>query len=185
MKDKQEIRRQIAAKRKTLDAQWLKATSVRVVENLQSLETFKTAKTLALYMASGGEVDLESLLPVCWNLGKRTCIPVFNTKTQLYGMAELSADTPCRTGHYGIREPIAPTPVSMTEIEWIAVPGMAFDPQGNRLGRGGGHYDRLLKGFRGQAVGVAFDFQLLPRIPIDSNDQPVRCIVSDIKTLNI
>ncbi len=185
MKDKQAIRMQITAQRKTLDAQWLKATSARVVENLQSLETFRTANTLALYMAIGGEVDLESLLSACWKLRKRTCIPIFNTETKHYEMAEFSADTPCCTGRYGILEPIAPTPVPLDDIEWIAVPGVAFDPQGNRLGRGGGHYDRLLKGFRGQTVGVAFDFQIVPRIPVDSNDQPVRCIVSDTKILNI
>ena len=182
---KEQIRREIADTRKALEAPWLEAASARVAENLQSLDAFRTAKTIALYMAIGGEVDPGSLFPVCWKRGMRTCIPVFNAQTQLYEMTEITAETPCRTGRYGIREPIDPSPVALSEIDLVAVPGVAFDPNGNRLGRGGGYYDRLLEGFRGHVVGLAFDFQLLPSIPADAHDQPVGCIATESKILNI
>ncbi len=185
MASKQGIRREIAAKRKALDPDWIQTASARVAENFRALAAFQSAKTVALYIAIGGEVNLETLFPTCWKLGKRTCIPVFNERTKLYEMAEIAADTPCRTGHYGIREPISPTLVSMDQIDLIAVPGVAFDPHGNRLGRGGGHYDRLLDGFSGDAAAVAFDFQILPRIPTNAHDKPVQCIATESKILNI
>ncbi|MCK4565367.1 MAG: 5-formyltetrahydrofolate cyclo-ligase [Verrucomicrobia bacterium] len=182
---KQQLRTEIAAKRKALEPEWLEPASARVVENFQALDAFQSAKTVALYIAIGGEVNLETLFPTCWKLDKRTCIPVFNEGTKLYEMAEIADDTPCRIGHYGIREPISPTLVSMEQIDLIAVPGVAFDPQGNRLGRGGGHYDRLLDGFSGDAAAVAFDFQILPGIPTDAHDKPVQCIATESKILNI
>ena len=136
-------------------------------------------------MAIGGGVSLQTLFSGCWKLDKRTCIPVFNEETKHYEMAEIIEDTPCRIGHYGIREPLSPAFVAMNEIDLVAVPGVAFDPNGNRLGRGGGYYDRLLEGFCGHATGIAFDFQLLPRVPADAHDQPVGCIVTETKILNI
>ena len=182
---KERIRREIAEKRKRLEARWLEATSARVAKNLLLLEAFQSAKTVALYMGIDGEVDLDGLFPICRKLGKRTCIPVFNAETKRYEMAQIMEDTPCHTGRYGIREPISPTLVTMDEIDLIAVPGIAFDPNGNRLGRGGGYYDRLLEGFRGYAAGVAFDFQILPKIPADAHDQPVECIATETRILNI
>ena len=185
MKAKQDIRRDIAAERAALDPQWLESASARVVENVQALAAFKAAKTVALYMAMDGEVNLDALLPRCWELGKRTCIPVFNHTTKLYEMAEITPNTAYHTGHYGIREPDSPAPVTMDTIELIAVPGVAFDRNGNRLGRGGGYYDRLLEGFLGHTVAVAFDFQILPRIPTDGHDRPMHCIVTETRFFNI
>jgi 5-formyltetrahydrofolate cyclo-ligase len=182
---KEQIRKKIEVQRRVLDTQWVEAASARIVENFLTQDVFLSAKTIAFYMAIGGEANLGSLFPTCWKLGKRTCIPVFDADSNLYKMAGIAADTPCRTGRYGIREPISPTLVSMDQIDLIAVPGVAFDPHGNRLGRGGGHYDRLLEGFRGVAVGIAFDFQLLPQIPAEAHDRPVGGIVTESKILNI
>ena len=182
---KERIRREMAARCKTLEPDWIQTASAQVAENFQALEAFRSAKTVALYMAIGGEVSLETLFPTCWKLGKRTCIPVFNEGTKLYEMAEIAADTPCRTGHYSIREPTFPSLVSMDQIDLIAVPGVAFDPHGNRLGRGGGYYDRLLDGFCGCAAATAFYFQILPRIPTHVHDKPVQHIATQSKILNI
>lgn len=185
MISKTQLRSEINAKRKTLDAQWILDASTRVVDHFQKLEAFNASKTIALYMAIGGEVDLAPLFPICWTLGKRTCIPVFSETQQRYEMAEIKAETQFVTGHYGIQEPIDPTPVSTDWIELMAVPGLAFDSQGNRLGRGGGHYDRLLDGFTGHAVAVAFDFQIVPYVPCESHDKPVDMIVAETKFIKV
>jgi len=182
MRSKQDIRKQVEAKRKALDAQWLKAASARVVENLQSLEVFQSSETVALYMAIAGEVNLDSLFPKCWELGKRTCIPVFNAKTKLYEMAEITPETECFTGHYGIQEPLSPALFPMGNVDLVVVPGVAFDREGSRLGRGGGYYDRLLEGFSGASVAVAFDFQILPKIPLEQHDKPVDILVTETET---
>ena len=182
---KQQVRRDIEARRRALDPCWVEAASVLIIRNFQTLEVFQSAGTIALYMAIGGEVNLDSLFPECWKSGKRTCIPVFNTEAKLYEMAEITHETDYKTGHYGIREPISPTPFPMHEIDLVAVPGVAFDRKGRRLGRGGGYYDRLLAGFSGVSAALAFDFQILPAIPVDLHDRSVDALVTETKMINV
>jgi 5-formyltetrahydrofolate cyclo-ligase len=182
---KQQLRSIIAAKRKALDAQWLKENSESVAEHLSTLKAFEAAKRVALYKAIGGEVDLESLFARCWAMGKKTCIPVFNAELKLYEMAEITAATEYVTGHYGIQEPVHPSLIPLDSIDLIAVPGVAFDAAGNRLGRGGGYYDRLLDGFAGFSVAVAFDFQLFPHVPRDAHDIPVDCVITPTKIIPV
>lgn len=183
MSTKQQIRREIEAQRKALDFRWLEAASARVVENFQALEAFQPSETVALYMAIAGEVALGPLFSKCWKLGKRTCIPLFNAKAKIYEMAEVSAETEYRIGHYGIREPLSPALFPLDDIDLIAVPGVAFDREGNRLGRGGGYYDRLLEGLPGVSAAVAFDFQILPHIPCETHDKPVDALATETKLL--
>ena len=182
---KEGIRRKIEAERRALNPQWMAGASTAIVEKFQSMEAFGAAGTIALYKAIGGEVDLDPLFPVCWNAGKRTCIPVFNAEAKVYEMAEVTAETDYSTGHYGIREPLAPALLPMSQIDLIAVPGVAFDRKGNRLGRGGGYYDRLLDGFPGISAAVAFGFQILPHIPAEPHDRPVDRIVTETKMVDV
>ena len=185
MRRKQDIRKQIETKRQALDPQWVEAASVRIADKLQSLAAFASADTVALYMAMAGEVNLDTLFPKCHALGKRTCIPVFNRESKIYEMAEITRNTHFSIGHYGIREPLSPAIIPMQKVDLVAVPGVAFDPCGNRLGRGGGYYDRLLDGFPGTTVAVAFDFQVLPEIPVEFHDKPVNTLVTEIKIVNV
>ena len=185
MISKQKIRREIEAKRKSLEPQRLVAESLGIVEHFQTMEAFPPSETVALYKAIGGEVDLDALFSICWKAGKRTFIPIFNAKEKIYEMAEVLAETQYSTGHYGIREPLFPTLYPMHQIDLIAVPGVAFDRKGNRLGRGRGYYDRLLDGFPGVSVAVAFGFQILPDIPCEAHDQSVDAIVTAREIFNV
>ncbi len=140
---------------------------------------------IALYLAIGNEVNLDVLFSTCWKCGKRTCIPIFNPTSKLYEMAEVSAKTEYQIGHFGIREPLSPTRCSMNTIGLIAIPGVAFDRTGGRLGRGGGYYDRLLEEFSGFSAAIAFDFQLLQKVPCEPHDQPVNAIVTETQIVNV
>jgi 5-formyltetrahydrofolate cyclo-ligase len=185
MSTKPQLRREIEARRKALEPQELEAMSSQITANIGKLAAFHSAKTVALYKAIPGEVNLETFFQNCWNLGKTTCIPIFNPTSKTYDMAVVSEETDYKTGHYGIKEPCSPTLVSMKSIDLIAVPGVAFDSQGNRLGRGGGYYDRLLDGFSGFSAAVAFDFQILNQIPCDAHDRPVQAIVTPSEIINV
>lgn len=185
MTTKQQLRREIEAQRIELKPQWLEAASARIAANFQDLEAFPSAKIIALYMSLPGEVELDALFELCWNLGKHTCIPVFDASSNIYKMAEISTESQFKIGNYGIREPISPILTPMNNIDLIAVPGVAFDRNGNRLGRGGGYYDRLLDGFPGVAAAVAFEFQVLSHIPCEAHDKPVNAIVTEIKSFNV
>lgn len=185
MISKQDIRGEIAAKRKALDPRWVAAASARIAGHVQSLPSFHSSGTVALYKAVGGEVDVELLFPECWRMGKRTCVPVFHPASGTYEMVETTPETRFQTGHYGIGEPVGLVPPPVGAIDLMVVPGVAFDPQGNRLGRGGGYYDRLLEHYVGFSIAVAFDFQVLPEIPTDQHDIPVDAIVTETKILKV
>ena len=185
MSTKARLRLEIETRRQALELLWLVTTSAQITENFQVLEAFGAAGTIALYKAIGGEVDLDPLFSICWNAGKRTCIPIFNTEAKIYEMAVVTAETDYSIGHYGIWEPLAPALLPMSQIDLIAVPGVAFDRKGNRLGRGGGYYDRLLDGFPGISAAVAFDFQILPHIPAEPHDRPVDRIVTETKIVDV
>ena len=185
MTTKAQLRREIAEKRNLLKPRQVTAASLLIVDQIQSLGVFQTAKSVALYKAIGGEVDLDPLFPLCWKDGKSTCIPVFNAEMRLYELASVTADTAFKTGNYGIREPVDPSLVPLRDIDLVLVPGVAFDPAGNRLGRGGGYYDRLLNGFEGTTVAVAFDFQVFPEIPCDAHDIPVQYVVTDTESIKV
>lgn len=182
---KQQLRKTIAAQRTALNARWLEQASTAVIENLQALDVFQEAACIALYKAIGGEVDLEALFAHCWALGKRTAVPVFNAKTRLYEMAEITAGTEYFCGNYGIQEPVQPAILPNSAIDLIAVPGVGFDRSGRRLGRGGGYYDRILENFSGAAAGICFDFQIIDLVPAEPHDIPVDYLVTETKVLNV
>lgn len=182
---KAQLRKDIAVKRRSLDSDWIETASVEVVKHLQMMDVFQSSNTVALYMAISGEVKLTTLFPICWALGKRTFVPVFNADLICYEMTETTAETRYRIGNHGIQEPVSPSPVPVSGIDLVIVPGVAFDPSGNRLGRGGGYYDRLLNGFTGFAAAVAFDFQILPHVPSDIYDIPVDYVVTEKKIVTV
>ena len=111
--------------------------------------------------------------------GKKICaLPAFNPATQSYAARLLfNPATEIATGKFGVREPQAGCPeISLTEFDLVLVPGVAFDLSGNRLGRGRGFYDRILTETTGVKCGVAYDFQLLEKIPTEPHDATVNFI---------
>jgi 5-formyltetrahydrofolate cyclo-ligase len=83
------------------------------------------------------------------------------------------------TGPFQVREPVAACPVvPLNRLDLALVPGLGFDARGGRLGRGKGHYDRLLAGFAGMKTGVAFDFQILPEVPREPHDIALNAVVT-------
>ena len=82
---------------------------------------------------------------------------------------------------FGIGEPTGPVYTQVDQVEMIVVPGVAFDRKGNRMGRGRGFYDRLLKSTpNAYKVGVAFDFQMLDDIPMEPFDVPMDDVITEI-----
>jgi 5-formyltetrahydrofolate cyclo-ligase len=152
--------------------------SAAAEERLWRLPELRTARTLALYTAHGGEVDLAGLATRCRDRGVRTALPRV-TRDALVLVAT-AADEELHPGYRGIAEPTGP-PLDPGEIDLVVLPGVAFDPLGGRLGRGGGHYDRLLAQLpaRTLRVGVGFACQLVPSVPREAHDAGLDLVVTD------
>jgi 5-formyltetrahydrofolate cyclo-ligase len=136
-----------------------------------------------VYFPLRGEIDTTEM--VRKESEKRFCFPVMDLeKKELKAFEVKNLESDFVRGPYGIKQPDTKRTkeVDIKDIDLVVVPGLAFDYQRNRLGRGGGFYDRFLKKLSPptKRVGVAFDFQILERLPIHlAFDEKVDIVVSE------
>ena len=152
--------------------------SARAVERLAESAVFRAARTVMLYDHVGAELSLDSLLSHPAAVGKRFCYPLVLSKTEMIAMVPGA----WRIGAYGIREPVreASEEVPPEEIDLVVCPGTAFDPACNRMGMGGGYYDRWLpRCGKAHVVMVAFEVQKAEALPTDEWDRPVEQVFTE------
>lgn len=110
--------------------------------------------------------------------GKKVVLPKVKGKgLALFAIRDFDRDV--EPGAWEIPEPLHGTPATIGEIDIVIMPGAVFDEQGNRLGYGGGFYDRLLAGYRGMIVALAFEAQIVPHAPVSAHDVPAKKIVTE------
>ncbi|MDD5004920.1 MAG: 5-formyltetrahydrofolate cyclo-ligase [Candidatus Omnitrophica bacterium] len=153
--------------------------SFKIQNKLFSLPEFIKAKMILFYLSFGGEVETFRMIQKTMSLGKKVALPVINSRNKRL-IPSLISDCGynLELGPYGIRQPKKKhmRNVALDKIDLIIVPGVAFDLHGNRIGRGLGYYDRFLHSLPKEipSIGLAFDFQVLGRIPsLESHDFPV------------
>lgn len=163
--------------------------SAAACAHLTGLDAFKHASVVMLYMPLAGEVDLTPAAIRCFQDGKTVCVPRVDWKRRDMVPVEISSfdDEVMTTDDHGLRTPQGGRPLVPTLIDLVVVPGLAFDSSGNRLGRGGGFYDRFLRHLRRSAatVGLAFDVQIIDCVPADERDFGVDTIVTDRRVCHI
>lgn len=150
--------------------------SALICERLRSLPEWASSRTIGLYAAQPAEPDLQALLHT---RGKLFCYPcVRGPELEFHPVDPLTILAPAK---WGVLEPPPSTPVDACEIDLLIVPGLAFDSNGGRLGRGGGFYDRFLArpGLAGRAIGVCFQAQIVPEIPREAHDIPVLRVITE------
>lgn len=154
-----------------------------ICENLRRLAQVRQAEQILLYSALADEVDLQELVRELPGDGPRLYLPV--TGRDSPGFRCWRPGEPVETGAFGAMEPLsAEGPTAGAKV--VLVPGRAFDPAGNRVGRGTGWYDRELAGlgmptFR---VGVAFSCQLFEQVPVARHDQGVDYLVTEDRVID-
>jgi 5-formyltetrahydrofolate cyclo-ligase len=155
----------------------------RLIEDVLALPGFDEAQRLLLYApAFPEEIDTRPLLRLVLRRGKTLVLPRVRrrpTGLTLYHVRDLETDL--RPGVLGIPEPGPMCPVVMPEeVDWVLVPGVAFNERGMRLGRGAGHYDRLLPKLRPEVPrwAIAFEDQCLDTLPAEPHDQPLDGILT-------
>ncbi len=181
---KRDLRKQIEAAIADLSADDVAAASKAVCDRLLDEDAVRRATHLAVYAAFGREIDLSRVARDRHAAGTVLCYPRFNRAQKLYEMVPIADPvSDLQPGHWGLLEPRPDLPplsdrIRIDQLAWL-IPGVAFDPSGNRLGRGGGYYDRMLKDTLGARIGVGCDCQLVPTVPADSHDQYVNLVITD------
>ena len=179
------LRQQVRERLTGLPSNQRKSGSDAIVVRVRSLPAWSSAPAILLFAPMPDEPDIWPLVETALAEGKTLGLPRFSSQAQTYVAARVREIQPdiC-TGKYGIREPSeACSAIPWADIELIVVPGVAFDLRGHRLGRGRGHYDRMLAQVRGIKCGVAFDEQIVDEIPAAKHDVHMNLVVTPTRTI--
>ncbi len=174
--EKTDLRRRFLAERGRRDAADVAADSRAVCARVVRTRWFRDARHIAAYVPLPGEIDPSLIVAAALRGHKAVYFPRVGQKGLEFLTAEPSALSP---GAYGILEPNGGAPVPDGASTLFLVPGVAFDPQGTRLGRGGGHYDRALAAHPSAVrFGLAAERDVAPRLPHDKWDQAMDGVVT-------
>ena len=173
--DKKRVRELLAQKRRLYSKEDVAEQSSKVVAIVEQMPCFQSAKTVLIYYPTHNEVDLLSLIKR-YKKEKMFLFPVVHRKAMTACPYEGNAKM--HRGKFNIPEPT--TEPYVGDIDLILVPGVGFDKRGNRLGRGGGYYDKFITrlGRKTLLVGVGYDFQLVEEIPANSWDKRLDYVVT-------
>lgn len=152
--------------RSNLSMEYQARKSARICNQIQKLECYQTAENIALYYAGRGEVNLDSLWKDAASQGKSCFFPVL-TADQALCFLPAAPNERFQKNKFGILEPIADLSLALSpdQLDILFMPLVAFDAKGNRLGMGGGFYDRTLTTLKpAQLLGVAYEFQHCPML---------------------
>ncbi len=171
----QEIRTVVEQQRRMYDSAQAAADSAAIVRHIEQMHAFQDAKTVLLYYPIHNEVDLRPLLEK-YKDEKTMLLPV--THRHYMEACPYTGEECLHRGHVGVSEP--KTPPYRGKIDLILVPGVAFDTDCHRIGRGGGYYDKFLaKQKKALTVGVCYEFQLRSnRLPQTFHDKRLDRVIT-------
>ena len=170
--DKKALRAEIRAKKRAMTAQEIEEKSAALAKAFYETAEYKNAKTIYGYLPYNQEVRTTQMLAHALADGKQVAVPkVYGDEMKFILLSDLSQVT---KGYAGIPEPVADGPVAADLTALVLMPGLAFDPEGHRLGYGGGFYDKFLAAEPDHpTLALCYDFQMLPHLDTESYDIPV------------
>ncbi len=172
--DKKELRAHIKSLKKQHSKESLSEQSKLILDKLEKHRLFIEAETVMLYSSLPDEVQTHDFLQK-WRNEKKIILPTVVGDDII--PVELSKETDFAVGDFNILEPQNEPYEGCYDL--IVVPGVAFDRNGNRIGRGKGYYDRFLcKHLDVKRIGICFDFQLVAEVPTEDNDIKMNEIIS-------
>jgi len=180
---KDKIRKEILHKLYAQSSFDRRKKSAEIKKKLFKDSAFTACSSIMFYVSKDYEVDTHSIITEALKQGKRTIVPVTSVGEKRIIPSEIkNPEDELEKGPFGIKHPkseyVRPVPVS--DIDVVIAPGVAFDKSGNRIGHGAGYYDNFLKTLPPPTliIGLAFDFQIVERVPTLSWDVPVKKLIS-------
>ena len=186
---KRALRQRVLAARGALPEGVRAIASSVIAERFGRRPDFQAARAILVTLPFRNEWDTRLLVRAALDAGKTVAVPRVDGATrmlELYAIADPDRDAV--SSPQGIPEPAAHClPVSRDAIDFVVIPGIAFDRDGGRLGYGGGFYDRLLPLLSPSAplVAGAFDLQIVPQVPVGPNDVGIDAIVTESRELSV
>lgn len=174
--DKTELRREIRARKRAMTEAEIEERSARLARLFFASGAYQNAKTIYGYLPYNQEVRTVPMLERALKDGKKVAVPkVYGDEMKFLYLDDLNA---VAKGYAGIPEPIADEPVAHDETALVLMPGLAFDPQGHRIGYGGGFYDKFLAAEPNHpTLALCYEFQMLPKLDVEDHDIPVDTVL--------
>ena len=172
MMDKKELRRAIRERKRAMTEEEIVSRSEKLAQLFYASEAYRSAKTVYGYMPYNQEVRTVPMLEQALRDGKKVAVPkCYGSEMKFIYLDDL---TQVEKGYANIPEPIADGPIADDETALVLMPGLAFDPQGHRIGYGGGFYDKFLSAEPNHpTLALCYEFQMLPALETEAHDIPV------------
>lgn len=155
-----------------------------ILEQLFNDNNFKDAQLVLTYASMNDEVSTKELIVKCLELNKIVAVPKCINNTMNFHYIKSLADL--QKGKFNLMEPTIINPVTNFENSICITPGVVFDQNGNRVGYGGGYYDRFFTKYDGYKIGICYDECLISKLPIDDHDIAVDMVITDkVKILTL
>jgi 5-formyltetrahydrofolate cyclo-ligase len=184
---KRAMRVAMLAARDALGADAHRDASSRIAQTICASATFVAARAVLVTLPHKSEWDTRPVFDAALAAGKAVVLPRVNAGTRMLDLHRVTdIQREVAAGYRGIPEPLPDTPrIDAAAIDWILVPGVAFDLTGRRLGYGGGFYDRLLSQVAEDVprIAGAFELQVVPAVPAAPHDLKVDSIVTEQRFL--
>ena len=174
--DKKELRRSIREQKRAMTEEQIVTASEKLGQLFAATEAYRNAKTIYGYLPYNQEVRTVPMLQRAIDDGKKVAVPkVFGDEMKFIYLDDLTA---VEKGYAGIPEPVADGPVADDKEALVLMPVLAFDPQGHRIGYGGGFYDKFLAAEPTHpTVALCYAFQMLPHLETEDHDIPVDTVL--------
>lgn len=175
MMNKDDIRRQVRARKTMLDDNEKLAAAKRVFDTVRNMAAYTMAKNVLLYHSLADELSTREFIGACAG-SKNFFLPRVNgldLEILPYNRTRM------HLGAFHIEEPDGDDLADIDSIDLVIVPAVAYDRRGNRIGRGKGYYDRLLSRSHAITIGVCYSFQLFDEFETEEHDIPVDFVVTD------
>jgi len=184
---RQQIRTEVRQRRKNLTSEQQSLFALQAAERVATHPRIQAASTVSVFLSFDGELDTAPLIKRLWQEGKQLCLPVlhpFTSGNLLF--LRYNPDTPLVRNKLKILEPAldATQIVPLSQLDIILTPLVAFDSHGQRLGMGGGFYDRTLENWQDGGpypIGLAHDCQQVDNLPIEHWDVPLPEVITPSK----
>ena len=185
--DKAQLRSKLQTDLLGVQPQEREAKSQLACDLLVTTEQFQGASTIMLFLSLPHEIETSEAILAAWQAEKTVAVPKVSWEQRHMIPVQInSLETGFSTNALGLRNPTTGAPVPFGDIDLVVTPGLAFDVKGNRLGRGGGYYDRFLAHDRLKAwkCGFAFAEQVIDSVPVGDHDQPMDMLITDPRVIN-
>ncbi|MFH7831216.1 5-formyltetrahydrofolate cyclo-ligase [Bacillus luti] len=185
--EKLRLRKQIIEHMNSLSEERYTTLSEQIAFSLYAQKEWAEAKTIGITLSMENEVNTYPIIEKAWEEGKKVVVPKCNKETRTMSFRQISNFDQLETVYMNLREPIPvlTEELDADEIDLQIVPGVAYTERGERIGYGGGYYDRYLVHYKGKTLSLAYEFQMVQHIPVEPFDKNVEKIITEKGTIVI